>query len=102
MVSWPRAFLAGAFLAAAMAIKLFPGFLFLYFLLRRQWRVLVGGVISFLLLTALTTGVLGLDIYPIYVREVLPQVGDFRSGWGNVSVAGIWFKLFDPLTSGER
>jgi hypothetical protein len=93
---------AGALLAAAAAIKLFPGFLFLYFLLRRQWRVLIGGAVSFVLLTALTTAILGLDIFPIYIRDVLPQVGDFRSGWGNVSVAGIWFKLFDPLTERMR
>jgi hypothetical protein len=89
---------AGALLAAATAIKLFPGFLFLYFLLRRQWRVLIGGAVSFLLLAALTAALLGPDIYTTYLRDVLPQVGDYRSGWGNVSLPGIWFKLFDPLT----
>jgi hypothetical protein len=93
---------AGALLAAATAIKLFPGFLFLFFLLRRQWRALVGGAVSFTLLAVLTGAILGPDIYPIYLREVLPQVGDYRSGWGNVSLPGIWFKLFDPLTERMR
>src|SRR5262249_39252666 len=79
-------------------IKLFPGFLFLFFLLRRQWRVLAGGALGFALLAALTAAVLGPAIYPVYLREVLPQVGDYRSGWGNVSLPGGWFKLFDPLT----
>src|SRR5262249_31666048 len=37
-----RLWLAGAWLGAATAVKLFPGFLILYFLARRQWRVVAG------------------------------------------------------------
>src|SRR5262249_34821540 len=33
---------------------------------------------------------------------VLPQVADFRSGWGNVSLPGLWCKLFDPVTDRMR
>jgi putative flippase GtrA len=97
---WPM--WAGALLAAATSVKLFPGFLFLFFLLRRQWRVLVGGAIGFAVLTVVTATILGPDIYLTYLKEVLPQVGDYRSGWGNVSLPGIWFKLFDPLTERMR
>jgi hypothetical protein len=94
--------LAGALLAAATAVKLFPGFLFLFFLLRGRWRVLVGGAISFVVLAILTATALGPDVYAAYFREVLPGVGDFRSGWGNVSLTGVWFKLFDPITDRMR
>jgi hypothetical protein len=93
---------AGALLAAATAVKLFPGFLFLFFILRRQWRVLLGGGVSFLLLVGLTVAALGPDVYPTYLREGLPEGAAFRSGWGNVSLPGLWFKLFDPLTERMR
>jgi hypothetical protein len=93
---WPV--LAGALLAAATAIKLFPGFLFLFFLLRRQWRVLISGAVSFILLTVLTAAVLGWEAYAAYLKEGLPEAADYRSAWGNLSLPGVWFKLFDPLT----
>ena len=35
-----RPILAGSLLGTATAIKLFPGFMFLYFLMRREWKVL--------------------------------------------------------------
>jgi hypothetical protein len=97
---WPLC--AGALLAVATAIKLFPGLLFLFFLLRRQWRALLGGAVAFALIVVLTAAVLGPTIFSIYFQEVLPQVADFRSGWGNASLSGAWFKLFDPLTDRMR
>jgi hypothetical protein len=38
-----RLWTAGILLGCATAIKLVPGFLFLYFVVRRQWRPIVGG-----------------------------------------------------------
>src|SRR5207253_2522977 len=72
---------AGALLGAATAIKLFPAFLFLYFLLRRQRRVVAAGVLSFAVLTGLTAALLGPATYRCYVEEVLPQVAQFRDWW---------------------
>jgi hypothetical protein len=34
------------------------------------------------------------------VAEVLPQVAQFRSHWCNVSLVGLWSKLFDPTPAG--
>jgi hypothetical protein len=87
---------AGALLATATAIKLFPGFLFLYFVVRRQWRAVWAGAAALVGLTLLTAGVLGVDAYRSYVQEVLPQVAWFRVGWNNASLPGFWAKLFDP------
>ena len=96
-----RPVLAGSLLAVAIAVKLFPAYLLLFFLLRRQWRVLAGAAGCSILVAALTAAALGSDIYAVYLREILPGVGDFRSGWGNVSLPGR-FKLFDPVTDRMR
>lgn len=91
-----RPWSAGVLLGAAAAVKIFPGFLLVYFAIRGRWRVVVGGAISAVALTALTAAVLGPGTYVAYVRDVLPQVHWFRVGWNNTSLAGFWSRLFDP------
>jgi hypothetical protein len=86
---------AGVWLALATAIKLYPGFLFLHFLLRGQWRLVFTGTAVFLAITAVTWAVLGLEAFRTYVTEVMPLVSQCRAGWPNVSVTGWWSKLFD-------
>jgi Glycosyltransferase family 87 len=88
--------LAGTLLGIATAVKLFPGFLFLYFLLGRRWKVVGSGVGSLLIVTGLTAAILGVGTYRDYVRDVLPRVDQFRAGWDNASLVGFWTKLFDP------
>jgi hypothetical protein len=90
--------LAGALLGAATAIKLFPGFLFLYFLLRRRWTVVLAGVVSLAALTAATAAILGVEAYRDYVRFVLPEVSRFRYSWANVSLVGFWGKVLGEGT----
>jgi hypothetical protein len=87
---------AGVLLGLATAIKLFPGFLFCYFILQRQWKAVRMGIISFAVLTGLTVSVLGLKTYQSYYKDVIPRLENFRSCWGNASLQGLWIKLFDP------
>jgi hypothetical protein len=87
---------AGVLLGAAAAIKLFPGFLFLYFLLRRRWQALAAGAITVAALTGVTLAVEGWQSYHTYITEALPSVAHFRSSWYNESVFGFWARLFDP------
>jgi hypothetical protein len=91
-----RPLLAGVALGTATTIKLFPGFLFFYFIFRGQWRSLLAGMITVALLTGLTATVLGLEVYRTYIDDVLPRVSEFRGGWRNASLTGFWIKLFDP------
>ncbi len=93
-----RSLAAGTLLGLATAIKLFPGFLVLYFLLRRDWRAVGATVIAFGLLTGLTTAVLGATTYRDYVSDVLPQVAAYESDWLNASFAGFWSRLFNPTS----
>jgi hypothetical protein len=89
---------AGAFLGVATAIKFYPGFLFLYFVLRRDWRAIGAGLVSLAAITALTAAVLGPDAYRSYFIDVLPQTSLRRADWHNLSMSGVSCKLFDkPL-----
>jgi hypothetical protein len=87
---------AGVWLGAATALKLFPGFLVAYAAWRGRWRTALAGAGTFLLLTALTAGVLGTDCYRDYVRDVLPTLGHYRNNGNNISLIGLWGKLFNP------
>jgi hypothetical protein len=89
---------AGVFLGLATALKLFPGFLFVYYLLRGQWKVIVVGVISLAAVTGLTVAVLGVQTYQSYIYDVLPQVQEFKDWWANISLIGFWNKLFNGLS----
>jgi hypothetical protein len=93
---------AGGLLALATAIKLFPAFLFLYFLVRRQWLVLVAGAVVLLLLNVATLAVVGVRTYHDYVHIALPWLAEQRGSWINASLVGIWTKLFDPQPVAER
>jgi len=88
--------LSGLLLGVATVIKLFPGFLFLYFVLRRRWRAVTAGVISVVALTLVSILALGFESYRDYVVVVMPTLSTWRSAWGNLTLLGIWSKLFDP------
>jgi Glycosyltransferase family 87 len=94
-----RPLLAGALLGTATAIKIFPGFVFLYFLLRGEWKALIAGALAVTTLTGLTAAVLGVESYRSYIDDVLGRVAGFRGGWPNASLVGFWVKLFDPPLS---
>jgi hypothetical protein len=90
---------AGALVGTATAVKLFPGFVFLYFVARRQGRALVAGAATVLVLTGLTVLVLGPDAYRDYITVALPNLEQYRVWWPNLSLAGFWHKLFNSAGS---
>jgi hypothetical protein len=87
---------AALVIGAAAAIKLFPGYLAVYFAAKGRLRPLVVAALSFMALTALTVAILGFDAYRDYVQFVLPAQTRFRSLGYNHAVAGLWHKFFDP------
>jgi hypothetical protein len=96
-----RTFLAGCLLGAAAALKIFPAFLFVYFVARRRWEAILGGVLTLLALTGLTVAVLGFHAYRAYIAEAIPRVAMFRGSWRNASLVGFWTRLFEPAVVGE-
>jgi hypothetical protein len=91
-----RAVWSGAVVGLAAAVKIFPGFLVLYFLAQRRWRALAASAASVLFLNALSLLVLGAAAWRDYVTVVMPAVAGFRAAWANASIPGFWAKLFDP------
>ncbi len=85
---------AGGWLGLAVSIKFFPGFLFLYFLLRRQWTALAAGALAFAAANGAAWAVFGWSAYTDYVTMVLPDVREFRCYMTNASLDGWWGKLF--------
>jgi hypothetical protein len=94
-----RPWLAGSLVGAATAIKLFPGYLLLYFAARRNWRPLVAATCSFLVLTVLTLLLLGPKCYGDYESIVMPSLKKWHVDWFNLSLAGFWHRLFDSQGS---
>jgi hypothetical protein len=62
--------LAGIIVGLATAIKLFPGFLFVYFLIRREWRAVGAGLIAMTAIAALTVLMFGPETYRGYFVDV--------------------------------
>lgn len=86
---------AAALVGTAAALKMFPAYLFLYFLVRRNGRALLIGGLTFAACHAATLGLLGFAAYRDWVELSLPEVLQYRSWWGNYTLAGHWAKLFD-------
>jgi hypothetical protein len=97
-----RPFSSGVLMGAAMAIKLFPAFLFIYFLVRRQWIAVVAGTLASGMLTGLTAALFGPEIYWTYFHDMVPKLATGQSSWYNASLVGFWTRLFDPETAVEH
>lgn len=96
-----RSIRAGLLLGLATAIKFQPGLLFLYFLLRRRWRVVSAGVYGFLSVNFLTLLILGPNAFRDYWEYGYPEVLRWRTWEGTYSLMSFWSRLFDsgPLGS---
>lgn len=88
--------LAGISLGAAGAIKLLPGFILLYFIYFGKWRAVSWAAVAFCFLSVMAGILFGFDAYHDYFLEVLPRTSSaWRTSWHNLSLPGIWFKLFE-------
>jgi hypothetical protein len=86
---------AGTLLGLATAIKFTPGFLFVYFVLRREWSAVRAGLLALAAISVLTALILGPEAYRSYFLDVLPRTSQSRSDWHNLSLSGVWCKLFE-------
>ncbi|QDU13456.1 Polyprenol-phosphate-mannose-dependent alpha-(1-2)-phosphatidylinositol mannoside mannosyltransferase [Gimesia maris] len=89
---------SGVCLGLATAVKIYPAYLFLYFLIRRDIRALAGGALAFGSITLITIALLGSDSYHDYLTVVLPSLADITNNWGNASLLAFWERLFDQPT----
>jgi hypothetical protein len=93
---------AGGLLGLAAAFKLFPAYLFLVYAVERRIKPVLTGMAVFLLINLVTLALLGFETYRSYLGSVLPSQYVFRGFAYNLSVAGFWHRLFDPIGEAGR
>lgn len=71
-----RMAMAGLWLAVAVALKLTPVVLLLFFVVRRQWRPVVWCLVFWAGITGLSMLVAGTDVFRIYYVHLLPRILD--------------------------
>lgn len=85
--------LAGVAVGTAVALKLFPGLLVVYFVAARRWRAAVVAVAVAAGLNAVALAAFGVEAFATYIRDVVPSLNVFREAWSNVSAAGYWRRV---------
>jgi alpha-1,2-mannosyltransferase len=92
-----RPWLAGACLGAAFALKPIPGLFFLYYLYRREWRLLGAAAVVLIVLNLVGLGLAGWDGLRLYATVNYP---DHAAVWpaypDNASLHGFFTRLFGP------
>jgi hypothetical protein len=89
---------AGVLTGLAAAMKLYPGFVIVYFLASGRWRAAAAFTITVIGMNGIALGVLGVNTYTDYFTKVLPSLQQFESNWCNVSLYGIIAREVNPLT----
>jgi hypothetical protein len=87
---------AGGCVGLATAIKLFPGLVFVHFLLTGRWKALVAGVLTVLVMNGLAAGLFGTDAFRTHRAVSVPSLIEYQAAWRNMSVNGYTQKLLDP------
>lgn len=88
--------LAGAFLAFATMLKIYPGFLIVYLLWRQRWRAVVGFAVTLAGLVLLSGLTVGWDVLWRYATEIL-TVQTAAVPWPeNQSIDGFLARLVIP------
>ena len=70
---------AGVMLAAAAAMKLFPGLFLILFVWKRNWRAVIGLAAGATAITILSIFMFGVEVHRVFIHEVLTQVS--RGDW---------------------
>jgi hypothetical protein len=86
--------LAGCAIAVAAMIKLSPALLLLYFLYKRQFRVVISGMVAGVVLLGIGIAVTGIDDWIVFVREILPILAKGSTEFENQTLAGFFNGLF--------
>lgn len=88
---------AGMLVAIAAACKIFPVFFFVFFLRRRDWRGLAGGLIAGMAAACISVAVFGWNVHRTYLQEIMPWTlhGEAMPPYVPVaSFSGILHRLF--------
>ncbi|MHB1006929.1 MAG: glycosyltransferase family 87 protein [Chloroflexota bacterium] len=93
-----RPTLAGALVAVAASVKLAPALFLVYFVLRHQHRALAAGVASGAGLVAASLLLGGVERHLAYLSRALPDASLQVGATANVSLPGLFARLFAPVS----
>jgi hypothetical protein len=91
--------LTGLLLAIVVWTKFYPGLLILYFVWKREWRVVGSAIIGTGLVILFQMTLVGVDGFIAFFRDVLPPLlaeGQIAVNHSNNSVLGFAQRLFTP------
>jgi hypothetical protein len=92
-----RPILAGALLGAAFALKPIPGLFFLYYLWRREWRLLLASAAVLVVLGVAGIGLAGIEGTRQWATVNYPDHAGVWPGYpDNSSVRGFFTRIFGP------
>jgi hypothetical protein len=80
---------SGVAIAVGASIKLFPAVLLLYFLWRREYRLVAWGAGAGALLFLGSLAIVGLDVYRTYLTDVLPALLKGSTHYSNASIGAL-------------
>lgn len=84
-------FWSGIVLAAAAALKIYPGLFLVYFLVKKRWGAFAGLVVGLCATTLLCIYLFGVDPNRLYVQEILPWamrsqiINPYNAAWGSLN-----------------
>ena len=89
---------SGALLGTAAAMKLFPALFVILFIWKRNWRAVIGMVLSAAAITTLSLLMFGVEVHRVFLNEVLSQAsrGDWLGPYtlSQNSFITLWSHLF--------
>jgi hypothetical protein len=94
-----RPFLAGIMLALATWIKIYPAFLMVYFVFKREWRVVGAAFAASLVLAGFQVLISGVDTLIIYFTRIMltqESVASIQFSYANQSILGFAQHIFAP------
>jgi len=97
-----RPFLSGIVLAVAAAMKIYPAFFLLFFLVKRQWRPAAGLVCGMAGAALLSIRLFGETACRMYFREILPAglrgeiIDPYSTGWDSLNALLRRLFIFEP------
>ena len=94
--------LVGIFLAFSVAIKLFPGLLLLYFIIKKQWIILISFLITILSISVVCYVVVGPKLISYFIFIVLPSLlTSWKSDYYNQAFSGFLAREITHLPARE-
>ena len=93
-------YLSGIILGITTMIKIFPGFLILYWLWKREYGIAFSAVITILIIFLATIGLLGLPMHIDWIKQTMHYAQYIRDHWTHQANISLYAFLRESETQG--